>query len=67
MVTTRKKFSKFHVKKNKPMNEPIIKYPIFSSNEEKAYQRYYELAKEYTTPLTFEQWKNQVFDIVAGC
>lgn len=49
------------------MNEPIIKYPIFASQEEKAYQKYCELAKEYTAPLPYEKWLHDVKNVRVTC
>lgn len=38
---------------------------------QEAYQRYVEEASKYTTPLSFEQWCNQVsnrvFDLFSAC
>lgn len=49
------------------MNEPIIKEPIFLSPERIAYKLYVEQAKQYTTPLTFEEWKKEVKNFKFGC
>lgn len=44
------------------MNEIIIKEPLFKklTKEEAAYKNYYSIAVQYTTPLSFEQWKKEV-------
>lgn len=51
------------------MNEPIIKEPMFPirSKEEIAYIKYHDQAKQYTTPLTFDEWKREVKNFKFGC
>lgn len=44
------------------MNEIIIKEPMFPilSKDEKAYWKYYDIAVQYTTPLTFDEWLDTI-------
>lgn len=49
------------------MNEIIIKEPMFVSPQVHAYRKYVEVARTYTTPLTFQQWYKQLNEVVLGC
>lgn len=49
------------------MNEPIIKESLFPNEEQKAYKRYCEQAKEYTIPMTFDEWLKEVKNFKFGC
>ena len=51
------------------MNEIIIKEPLFQklSKEEYAYRTYYSRAVQYTTPLTFMEWKAAISEVRHTC